>query len=276
MPSSAISTTRRSSWWETVTAEEVACAYFATLLSGIGARQPARLPAHPNATVGRAGDIDAVADLLHREEVRLVTLVGPGGVGKTRLAIEIARAIGERFPDGPGFVALVGTDEVEHVQAAVAGALGAQLEHGEPPAESLASFLGPRLALLVVDNLEHLVDAGPWLGEAITTCPGLHLIVTSREPLQIRAEYCYRVDPLPPASAASLLVDRARARDSRFEPETGTIADICAHLDGLPLAIELAAARLALLPAPISHGGWAAACTPLAPARATSRAASAR
>ena len=87
--------------------------------------QQARLPALPNATVGRAGDIDAVAELVGREEVRLVTLVGPGGVGKTRLAIEIARAVGERFPDGTGFVALDGTGDVEHVPHAVAGALGA-------------------------------------------------------------------------------------------------------------------------------------------------------
>ena len=208
-----------------------------------GSAAPARpaLPAPPTPTVGRDRDIELVADAL--EQSRLVTLTGPGGVGKTRLAIETARAHASRRV----YVAWLAA--VAH-PGDVAGALASAVDVAEQPGErvedALARRLGGPAALLVADNLEHVLDAAPLLAELLTTCPELRILATSREPLGLRGERCLPVSPLAVGDAVTLFMDRARDRrpDLAF---TDAVVDLCERLDGLPLALELAAGRVGLL-----------------------------
>ncbi len=222
------------------------------------------LPASLSPLLGREALVAVVRALLEDEGVRLLTLTGPGGTGKTRLALAAAAELerADCFPDGVVFVALSPLADPAHVLPAVAAALDLR-DMGElPPATVLAAGLGERRLLLVLDNFEHLATAGPAVAALLAACPGVAALVTSRSRLRVGGERALPVPPLelprpgdPPAAVAAsaavrLLLARARAADPAFalgESETATAGEICRRLDGLPLAIELAAAGLTLL-----------------------------
>jgi len=219
------------------------------------------LPASLTRTVGREEDVCEVVEWLRRDDVRFVTLTGPGGVGKTRLSVDIARVLAAELRDGAWFVALAATAEPVHVPSTIAQALAAMPLGGETPEEAIRRFLAPKEALLVLDNCEHLLAAAPTVGELLAVSPALNVLTTSREPLRVGAERCFAVSPLgfpvdgdpaevERAAASALFVERCRHHDATFavtEGNAGAIANICRRLDGLPLAIELAAARTPLL-----------------------------
>ena len=209
------------------------------------------LPPLPNRTIGRVDDVRAVVDRLGLDGVRLLTLTGAGGVGKTRLALEVAHAIQGDFADGAYFVSLAALRRPEDVPSAIVRALAVLVLSGESADQAAERFLSAKHVLLVVDNLEHLVAAAPFVGALLRACPGLTVLATSREPLGLQAEERYAVSPLAPdTDAVALFCARARAHDRGFDLDDGNesaVAEICRRLDGLPLAIELAAARCGLL-----------------------------
>ena len=181
---------------------------------------------------------------------RVVTLTGPGGVGKTTLAFAVARAIGAVFPGGVVPVELAGTTDVSAVLPAVAAALGVPEAGFSGSAAGLAPFLSGRRVLLLLDNLEQLLDAAPEIAALVAHCPELVLLTTSRAPLRIRAEHEVRVAPLDQETAVGLFHERALATGGRLAgtaEEKAAVAELCTRLDGLPLAIELAASATALL-----------------------------
>ena len=195
-------------------------------------------PVPPTPTFGREADVRGVIAAL--ESARLVTLVGPGGVGKTRLAIEAARAAGGRF------VSLAPIADAARIPAVICDALGVTRVRGESDIDALDRAVARAPLLLVADNLEHLPGSGVLLGGLLERARALTILATSREPLGIHAERLYPVAPLDESPAVALFADRARARDPSFTV-TPAVAEICRRVDGLPLAIELAAARLGLL-----------------------------
>jgi predicted ATPase/DNA-binding CsgD family transcriptional regulator len=222
------------------------------------------LPSPPTPLVGRAAEIESLVATLARPGIRLVTLLGPAGVGKTRLAIQVAAEIAATFSAGAHFVDLSNVAEPAALLPAVAGALGVREEAGRPIAASLADALAPLHLLLVLDNAEHLVAAAPNLADLLAVCPGLHIMATSRGRFRVRAEHVVPVQPLvtptnsrrrrldeiAATSAVALFLDRATAADPSFtltDENAVDIAEICERLDGLPLAIELAAARIGVL-----------------------------
>ena len=227
--------------------------------------QPNTLPVYPNALVGREEEIDALVALVRRGDVRLITLLGPGGAGKTRLAVEAAWRLLDQFPDGLFFVDLTPVRDPSLVQAMLAQALGVADDGSRPLADLTAAHLRPRRILLLLDNCEQVLGAAPLLGRLLAAAPQLEALCTSREPLRITGEHEHLVHPLPlpdfetlprsPARrlaalaanpAVALFVLRAQAVRSGFtlDPTSAeSVAAICARLDGLPLAIELAAAR---------------------------------
>jgi predicted ATPase/DNA-binding SARP family transcriptional activator len=224
------------------------------------------LPDDP--AIGRERETEEVLRLLRAH--RLVTLTGPGGVGKTRLALAVVAAASETeaFPDGIGFVDLAPLTDPDLVLPALARAVGVRA-FGSEPATAIAERLGAARLLLVVDNVEHLAAAGPGLASLLPACPGLRLLATGRSRLRVRGEQAYPVAPLAvpgapdrlrpraptaavvaEADAVALFVARARAVDPEFrlsDDNAGLVAEVTRHLDGLPLAIELAAARSRLL-----------------------------
>ena len=222
------------------------------------------LPPSPNRTIGRADDVQAIADRLRVDGVRLLTLTGPGGVGKTRLGLEAARAAKADFADGAYFVSLAALQRPEDVPAAVVKTLAIVVLSGESADQAAERFLAAKHLLLVVDNFEHLLAAAPLIGTLLSACPALTVLATSREPLGLHAEERYPVAPLAlpelrmradqdalaGVDAVALFRERARAQDAGFELGDGNaaaVAAICRRTDGLPLAIELAAARCGLL-----------------------------
>jgi predicted ATPase/DNA-binding SARP family transcriptional activator len=220
------------------------------------------LPLRLTSFLGRDDDLARVRTLL--ADHRLVTVLGPGGVGKTSLALEAARALAPQFPHGVGVARLAGVSDPDLLPEAVLTALGVREAPTTTPEDQLLGHLRERTALVVLDNCEHLIDACAVLAERLLeSCPGLRLIATSREPLAARGEVQCAVDPLavPPdgagveetvvSTAVQLFVDRAGAALPGFRIDAGNaraVADICRHLDGIPLAIELAAARVGALP----------------------------
>src|SRR5918996_1121823 len=178
-------------------------------------------------------------------------LVGPGGVGKTRLVVELGRLLAPEFLDGVSFVELADVTEAADFLPAVAEALDVKEAAGRSLGDGLAALLGDKTALLLLDNFEQVVSAAPDVAGLVGRCPGLRIVTTSRTPLRIAAEREYPLATLEPARAIELFVERARATKREFElaPEnTDAVAAVCRRLDGLPLALELAAARLRLLP----------------------------
>jgi predicted ATPase/DNA-binding SARP family transcriptional activator len=204
------------------------------------------LPRWGTALVGRTGEIPRLGAALSRAP--LVTLTGVGGVGKTRLAVAVADRERARFPDGAWFCELAPLGAGGPVGHAVAVSLGLQQRHGLTIEQTVIEYLAHRRLLLVLDNCEHVLDAATRLvAQVVRLCPGVAVLATSREPLGVDGEQCWSVPPLPAENARTLFVQRARADRPDFAPdraEEDAIAEICRRLDGLPLAIELAAARM--------------------------------
>jgi predicted ATPase len=231
-----------------------------------GARSPRPLPVSATSLLGRDRAIGEVADLLEQPGARLVTLSGPGGVGKTRLAVAVGERLRDHFGAGFAFVPLDSVTDPGLVLTAVGRATGADLAGADAPVEALAETFGDGAWLLILDNLEQVVQVARDLAELLDRCPGVAMLATSRTVLGLRAEREYPVPPLPlplPADpggasvaevaawpAVALFVDRARAVHTGFaltEGNVAAVAEICRRLEGLPLAIELAAARTRLL-----------------------------
>jgi predicted ATPase len=216
--------------------------------------------------VGREQEIDEVAGLLGRPGARLVTLTGPGGIGKTRLAVAVGERLRERFGSGVAFVALAEVTRPDLVLAGIGRAVGVDLARTGSPLGALVDRLGDDACLLILDNLEQVVDVAGDLDAVLARCPGVVILATSRQVLRLRAERAFPVPPLPlpgePAAmsvdelavspAVALFVDRARAVRYDFaltEGNAAAVVQICRRLEGLPLAIELAATRIRLLDA---------------------------
>lgn len=216
---------------------------------------------------GRDQEIAAVAALLTQSEMRLLTLTGPGGTGKTRLALRVAEDLATHVADAVAFVPLASVAEASLVPSAVAHALGVRESGDRPITERLIGVLRNRRLLLILDNFEHLLAASPFVGELLTASPQLTIVVTSRTPLGISGEQRFPVPPMAlpelavsvtasaitETEAVQLFVTRARAAQPEFtvdDATAGAVAAICRQLDGLPLAIELAAARIVVFPPP--------------------------
>src|SRR5262245_1889058 len=222
------------------------------------------LPAPPNALLGRDRELADLDALLVRSDVRLVTLTGPGGAGKTRLALEVAaRRSLASLPDGTWFVDLSPVREPSQVAAAILAALDVPELSNQPAPERLVAWLRARRLLLVLDTFEHLVEAAPFIGEVLRAAPGVCVLATSRLRLQLAAEWEYPVGALDDIAATELFAIRAQAVQPGFSLTVANreaVAAICARLDGLPLAIELAAVRTklfasAVLLARLNDGG---------------------
>ena len=226
---------------------------------------PNNLPIQPTAFIGREKEVAAVAARLCREEVRLVTLTGPGGTGKTRLGLQVVAEVSDRFADGVFFVDLAPLSDPELVISAIAQVLAIKEIGGQPLLELLKASLREKRLLLLLDNFEQVVLAAPPLAELLAACTHLKMLATSRMALHVRTEHEFEVPPLtlpdlkrlPDLAALSqyeavaLFIQRARAVKPDFQVTNANapaVAVMCVRLDGLPLAIELAAARSKLFP----------------------------
>ena len=211
------------------------------------------LPRRLTSFVGRDRELETLERLL--DESTLVTLTGPGGAGKTRLAIETARRRAASFADGAWLVRLEGIEDPELVLDAIAGTCSLVESPQTTPLERLQAFLAGRSILLVLDNFEHLMPAAARIHALLERAgPDLRVIVTSRAPLRIGPEQEFPVGRLDASDAIGLFVERARRADPSFgltDDNRGAVSEICDHLDGLPLGIELAASRIGLLPAAV-------------------------
>jgi predicted ATPase/class 3 adenylate cyclase len=237
----------------------------ADLLQGKGERfasLPSNLPEPGTPLLGRDADVSALIDLLDRH--RVVTVTGPGGIGKTRTAIEVCHRLASRFLDGIAFVSLAAVTDASDFVPALADALAVKEAEGRSQAEGIVALIGDKQALLLLDNLEQVVSAAPEIAALVTRCPELRILTTSRTPLRIDAERGYALGTLalPPQGTTesleslmaypgiALFVDRAKLAKSSFEltvDSVPAVVAVCKRLDGLPLAIELAAARIRLL-----------------------------
>jgi non-specific serine/threonine protein kinase len=226
---------------------------------------PTNVPWPVSSLLGREHDLSAICDLIAVDRRRLVTLTGVGGSGKTRLAVQVAADLLDTFADGVWFVELAPMSSPSLVPQVLAGVLGVREGPDVPIVDTLVDFLRRKRLLLVLDNCEHLIDACATLAERLlTACPGLSILATSREPLRIAGERRWQVHPLAvpnhhagaafttlaDSPSVRLFVERAQAIQATFRltPENVTsVAEVCARLEGIPLAIELAASRVAML-----------------------------
>jgi predicted ATPase/DNA-binding SARP family transcriptional activator len=200
-----------------------------------------RVPAPQTPTVGRDREIAEVRQRLLEPRTRLVTLTGPGGVGKTRLAVELANALNDELSDGAALVDLAPLTDPEQLLPAIGHALGLREADATGWSEMLGEHLGERELLLVLDNLEHLVEGAVALSPLLDAAPRLTLLVTSRRLLRLSAEHVVDVRPLDVAAARELLASRAAAAGVTLDVDDGVLAELCDRLEGMPLAIELAA-----------------------------------
>jgi predicted ATPase len=227
-------------------------------------RRARTLPVDSTTLIGREQTIEDVSRLIELPGTRLVTLTGPGGIGKTRLAVAVGERLGDRYPSGAVFVPLASIDKPELVLVSIASAVGADIARTQSPLNALVEHFGDTPVVLVLDNMERLIDASRDLDELLARCPGVKILATSRTALQLRAEHEYpvpalsvpsgpgaaQIEQLASSPSVQLFVDRTRAvrPDFALTPENaGAVAEICRRLEGLPLAIELAAARTRLL-----------------------------
>ena len=235
-------------------------------LKALDAR-PHNLPVQTTPLLGREREVAALCVLVCRDDVRLVTLTGPGGIGKTRLSVQVAAEVLDGFPDGVWNVRLSRLTDPALVVPTIATTLGLKESGATPLAEVLRGYLADKRLLLVLDNFEQVVAAASQVGELLAACPGVKSLVTSRVRLHLHGEHEYALRPLalpdpahlpPPErlsqyAAVALFIERAQAAQTDFAVTNATapaVAEICARLDGLPLAIELAAARVKVLPPP--------------------------
>lgn len=227
---------------------------------GMGSPMLSNVPSPLTRLIGRDEEAAAIQALVLRTDVRLITIVGAPGIGKSRLATHVAEMVAPTFPDGVWYVPLEPLSDAELVMPAIAKALGVKESAGQPLLQSLREFLRQRRLVLLLDNFEHVLEAAPAVAEILTACPGVKVLATSRAGLHIRGEWLWPVTPLSAPGngrqanlteaarfpAVELFVDRARAVQPTFaltEANAGDVCRICADLDGLPLAIELVAAR---------------------------------
>lgn len=234
---------------------------------GTGSPVPSNVPSPLTRLIGRDEDVAAIQALVLRADVRLITIVGAPGIGKSRLTTHVAAMVAPTFPDGVCYVPLEPVSDAESVVPAIAKALGVKESAGQPLLQSLHEHLRQRRLVLLLDNFEHVLEAAPAVAEILTASPGVKVLATSRAGLHIRGEWLWPVSPLAAPGngwrvslsaaarfpAVELFVDRARAVQPTFaltETNVDDVCRICADLDGLPLAIELVAARSrALTPA---------------------------
>ncbi|MGH9194178.1 MAG: DUF4062 domain-containing protein, partial [Acidimicrobiia bacterium] len=224
----------------------------------------AAIPVPPSRFIGREFEVQSVSQILEQEDTRLVTLTGTGGIGKTRLALKVASQLQEHFSDGARVVFLDTVAAPAMVMPAILQAFGLEESSGRSPVQILEDHLREREMLLVLDSFEHVIGAAPLVGKLLESCSRLKVLVTSREALQISGEHRFEVPPLAvpetaqeptlsigQSEAVRLFVDRAQAVQGGFKLDDTTapiVAEIVRKLEGLPLAIELAAARIQMLP----------------------------
>lgn len=214
---------------------------------------PTNLPMPPTLLIGRDHTVQMLCDRLLGHQGRLLTLVGPPGVGKTRLGLAVAANLQAFHPDGVYFVPLAPVSELDLVASSLTAALGLTESNPKPPTSRLLAFLRHKELLLLLDNFEQVIAAASLVAELLAGCPRLRVLVTSRERLHLRAEQRFLVPPLDLPSACTLFVQRVQALDPDFSPtplDQATVGAICQALDCLPLALELSAAQMMLFTLP--------------------------